>query len=97
MFCYQNYSKIDTEYEWVRWVEKLKSDPDERFGLEFVESWDGQRIILLGTVVLLVIVGLSAIWVIKGGDLQTVFTVMGFILSVTTSKLDFSNSRMLEC
>lgn len=86
MFCYHNCSKIETKYDWVRWIEQLKSDPNDRFGLEFVEGWDGIRIVVLGAVVLLLIVGLSAIWAFNGGELQTVFTVMGFTLSVTTGK-----------
>lgn len=74
---YDHPSEIGTRDKWIGWVENLKSDPIHRYALEFVEGWDGQRIILLGAICILGIVALSGVWVFKGGDLGTVFTVMG--------------------
>ncbi|KAI5842145.1 hypothetical protein DFP73DRAFT_632881 [Morchella snyderi] len=42
--------KISTEKEWVDWIPRLKSLAPHPYGLEFVQGWDGRKIVLLAAV-----------------------------------------------
>jgi hypothetical protein len=88
-YIYQHPSSISNatrDDEWIDWVFRLRQH-DRRHALEFVEGWSGLRIALVGSVpwVSATIVGI--VWVAKGGNAQTAFTVAGFILTVGTCKL----------
>jgi hypothetical protein len=84
--AYNNLSMIETETAWIEWVFNLRQ-ADRRHALEFVEGWSGSRIAMVGSVpwVSASIVGI--VWVARGGDAQTAFTVASFILTVGTCEL----------
>jgi hypothetical protein len=86
MFGIRNPKQVDSKRVWIDWVFKLKADPRNRYALEFVEDWDGARIVALGSGILVSIVFASCLWAGLGGDLQTVFTITGFALAVCTGK-----------
>ena len=85
MYAFLHPSRIKTERDWIDWVFLLKSDPDNRYALEFVEDWDGMRIVHIGVTMLVAIVVAAILWWSRGGDLQTVFTVAAFALAVCTT------------
>jgi hypothetical protein len=86
MYAYSHPSEIKTQRDWIDWVFVLKSDPVNRYALEFVEDWDGMRIVRIGISILVAVVFASVLWAGLGGDLQTVFTVTSFALAVCTSE-----------
>jgi hypothetical protein len=87
MFGLRNPKQVDTKRVWIDWVFKLKANPKNRYALEFVEDWDGARIVTIGSAILVSIVFASCLAAGLGRDLQTVFTIAGFALAVCTSKL----------
>jgi hypothetical protein len=62
MYAFLNPPKIKTDREWIDWVFQLKSDPENRYALEFVEDWDGVKIVWLGSIILVAISFASARW-----------------------------------
>jgi hypothetical protein len=86
MFGIRSPKQVDTKRVWTDWVFKLKANPKNRYALEFVEDWNGARIVAIGSGILASIVFSSCLSAGLGGDLQTVFTIAGFALAVCTSK-----------
>ncbi len=86
MYAFRYPHNINTKREWINWVYEIKKDPENRWGLEFVEDWDGPRICIISVVALVSILGTCAIWVGYGGDLSVVFTVAGFALACATGE-----------
>ena len=85
-FAYNNPSKISTDHVWIDWVFRLRQ-PDKRHALEFVEGWSGTRIAIAGTLPLVFSTLVGVLWSVKTGEVQTAFTVAGFILTAGTRKL----------
>ncbi|CAG8980873.1 hypothetical protein HYALB_00013512 [Hymenoscyphus albidus] len=83
LHAYQNPSTIETEHDWIDWVFRLRQ-PDRRHALEFVEGWNGTRIAIAGLMPLLVSCVLGVVWSWRTGDVQTAFTVAGFVLTAGT-------------
>jgi len=99
LYAYRNPSKIDTNQEWIDWVFRLRQS-DHRHALEFVEGWNGTRIAVAGLTPLLLSTVLGIIWSIRTGDVQTAFTVAGFILTGGTrklSKISVSSPKRSDC
>ncbi|KAH6619008.1 hypothetical protein C7974DRAFT_474731 [Boeremia exigua] len=84
--AYNNPSMIETETAWIEWVFNLRQ-ADRRHALEFVESWSGSRIATVGSIPWISASIVGVVWVARGGDAQTAFTVASFILTVGTSLL----------
>jgi hypothetical protein len=80
LFAFNAPSKITTENDWIDWVFRLRQ-VDRRHALEFVEGWNGARIAVAGTLPLLISTIVGVVWSVKSGDVQTAFTVAGFILT----------------
>lgn len=102
LWAYNHPSSFSkTETEWIEWVFRLRQ-LDKRHALEFVEGWNGTRIAIFGTIPCVASTLVGVIWSALGGDVQTAFTVAGFILTVATvllallaviSGIDSSSSR----
>ena len=74
--------RIRPEYEWVDWFTRFKADDrGKTVGLEFQEGLWAEKLALIAIAITIAIIIVSIVWVVKGGQLQTVFTVMGFVLS----------------
>jgi hypothetical protein len=84
--AYNNPSMIETEAAWIDWVFNLRQ-ADRRHALEFVEGWSGSRIATVGSVPWVSATIVGVVWVVRGGDAQTAFTVASFILTVGTCEL----------
>ena len=69
-------------HEWVDWFTDFKaSDGGKTVGLEFQEGLWAEKLAIIAILITIAIIIVSIVWVVKGGQLQTVFTVMGFVLS----------------
>lgn len=87
LFAYGNPNKIETSTEWIDWVFRLRQS-DRRHALEFVEGWNGTRIAVAGLTPLFFSCLLGIVWSWKTGDVQTAFTVAGFVLTAGTCELN---------
>ena len=82
MHAYHHPSQIRTNHQWVDYFTQLSEDhPDVSTGLEFIEGLWAEKLALTAVIVTIAIVVVSIVWCVKGGDLQTVFTVMSFVLT----------------
>ncbi|KAE7996946.1 hypothetical protein FH972_001622 [Carpinus fangiana] len=69
------------DHNWIDWFVQYKTDPSKSYGLEFVEGLWAEKLAFIAICFTVGIIITSVVWCVKGGDLQTVFTVMGFVLS----------------
>ena len=86
MHAYHHPNKIRPDHEWVDFFVQLRSDPSKTYGLEFVEGLWAEKLALIALIISIGIVVGSIIWVVEGGDLQTVYTVMGFVLTLAAGE-----------
>jgi hypothetical protein len=86
LFAYLNPSSVDTDHAWIDWIFRLRQ-PDRRHALEFVEGWNGTRIAVAGITPMVFSTLVGIIWSVRSGDVQTAFTVAGFILTAGTREL----------
>ena len=63
------------------WFVELDANDRRPNGLEFVEGLWAEKLAAVAVIFSVAIVAVSIVWCIKGGNLQTVFTVMGFVLT----------------
>ncbi|KAF2120307.1 hypothetical protein BDV96DRAFT_595859 [Lophiotrema nucula] len=84
--AFNDPSEFGTDTDWTEWVFSLRQK-DKRHMLEFVEGWNATRIAILGSMPCLASTLVGVIWSARGGDVQTAFTVAGFILTVATAKV----------
>ena len=85
---YHHPSRLRPDHEWVDWfVQFDRKDPDKMNGLEFVEGLWAQKLALLAVVATIGIIVGSVVWSVLGGDLNTIFTVMGFVLTGVAGEL----------
>jgi hypothetical protein len=94
LYAYNHPSEFGTETDWIEWVFRLRQ-PDKRHALEFVEGWNGTRIAVLGSLPCIASTLVGVIWSARGGDIQTAFTVAGFILTVATGELYMATAKLL--
>lgn len=76
-----------TIHEWVDWFVEFEQNPDRTYGLEFVEGIWAEKLGILAIAVNIATIAVSIVWVIKGGNLQTVFTVMSFIITAVAADI----------
>ncbi len=73
---------IHTTHEWIDWFTEFKSsERGKPVGLEFQEGLWAEKLAIIAILITITIIIVSIVWVVRGGQLQTVFTVMGFVLS----------------
>ena len=73
---------IRPDYEWVDFFTQLKdNDRGKSVGLEFNEGLWAEKLAIIAIIATIAIIVVSIVWCVRGGQLQTVFTVMGFVLS----------------
>ena len=78
---------IYTTHEWVDWFTEFKaSERGKPVGLEFQEGLWAEKLAIIAILITIAIIVVSIVWVVRGGQLQTVFTVMGFVLSGAAGK-----------
>ena len=82
MHAYHHPGQIHTRHKWIDFFTELyESDPDVSVGLEFVEGLWAEKLAFIAVLITIAIVIVSIVWCVLGGELQTVFTVMSFVLT----------------
>ena len=82
MHAFHHPDRIRPVHDWVDWFTEFKAgDRGKPVGLEFQEGLWAEKLAIIAILITIAIVIVSIVWVVKGGQLQTVFTVMGFVLS----------------
>ena len=82
MHAYHHPDRIRPAHDWVDWFTDFKaSDRGKPVGLEFQEGLWAEKLAIIAILITIAIIIVSIVWVLKGGNLQTVFTVMGFVLT----------------
>lgn len=85
LHAFNNPSEIENNGEWIDWVFKLRG-PTRRDALQFLEGWNAARIAIAGIIPLCFSTMVGIVWSAYTGDVQTAFTVAGFILTAGTCK-----------
>ncbi|KAH7120711.1 hypothetical protein EDB81DRAFT_233269 [Dactylonectria macrodidyma] len=86
LYAFRCPAHINTDHDWIDWVFRLRQ-VDHRHALEFVEGWNGARIAVAGSLPVLLSMVVGVVWSVRSGDVQTAFTVAGFILTAGTLML----------
>jgi len=82
MHAVHHPNHIRPDHEWVDWFTEFKHDDQGKtVGLEFQEGLWAEKLALIAILATVAIIVVSTVWALMGGQLQTVFTVMGFVLS----------------
>lgn len=85
--AYHHPEEITSQHLWIDYFTNFDAGDKRQNGLEFREGLWPQK---LGIVALLASAGIiiaSIVWCALGGNLQTVFTVMGFVLSFVAAEI----------
>lgn len=81
MHAYHHPEQIRSSHRWVDWFVEFDANDDRTNGLEFVEGLWANKLAAIAVVFSVAIIVVSIVWCLKGGQLQTVFSVMSFVLS----------------
>ena len=89
MHAYHHPQRLHPNHYWIDWFEKFERENarDDSWGLEFIEGLWADKLVAVATLFTAAIIIVSAVWCAYGGDLQTVFTVMSFVLGGITAQL----------
>ena len=87
MHAYHHPDEVRPEHEWVDFFVRLDRSDERQNGLEFVEGLWAQKLAAIAIGFSIAIVTTSIVWCILGGNLQTVFTVMSFVLTLVAGKM----------
>lgn len=89
MHAFHHPDHIRTVHEWVDFFTdfRMHVPAEKAIGLEFMEGLWAEKLALVAILITIAIVVVSIVWSVKGGQLQTVFTVMGFVLSFAAGEL----------
>lgn len=79
--AFHHPESITTEHYWVDYFASFDAVDERQNGLEFIEGLWAQKLGLVAILASIGIIVASVVWCALGGQLQTVFTVMGFVLS----------------
>ncbi|OQE17832.1 hypothetical protein PENSTE_c019G09469 [Penicillium steckii] len=83
LFAYRHPEKLHSTDEWIQWIYKLRQ-PNQRYALEFIETWSTLRIMIAVSTLLLLSTSVGVIWSILKDDIQTAFTIASFVLAAGT-------------
>lgn len=89
MHAYHHPERLHPEHHWVEWFERFERENtrDDMWGLEFIEGLWADKLAAVAILLTAAIIVVSAVWCARGGELQTVFTVMSFVLGGVTAEL----------
>ena len=86
--AYHHPEEIRPDHYWVDWFTEFDAGDKRQNGLEFVEGLWADKLAVVAIIASIAIIGVSIGWSLAGGVLQTVFTVMGFVLSFVAGESD---------
>ena len=87
LHAYHHPADLRPGHEWVDWFVEFDTNDEKTNGLEFVEGLWAQKLAALAIVATIAIIAVSIVWCALGGDLQTVFTVMSFVLTLVAAQI----------
>ena len=88
MHAVHHPERIRPEREWVDWFTEFKADGHGKtVGLEFQEGLWAEKLAIIAILITVAIIVVSVIWAVRGGQLQTVFTVMSFVLTAAAGEV----------
>ena len=85
MHAYHHPEEIRTKTLWVHWFEDFDNNDERTNGLEFVEGLWADKLAVFAIIATVAMIAVSIIWAALGGVLQTVFTVMSFVLTLVAA------------
>ena len=92
MHAFHHPDRIRPDHHWVDWFVALDEGDTRNNGLEFVEGIWAEKLVLVAILATIAIIVVCIVWCVLGGDLQTVFTVMSFVLGLVTGESYSSNT-----
>ena len=84
LHAYHHPEHVRPDHHWVDWFVALDEGDQRTNGLEFVEGIWAEKLAFVAILASVAIVVVSIVWCVLGGSLQTVFTVMSFVLGLVT-------------
>lgn len=87
MHAYHHPERLHPEHEWVDFFVEFDRDDERQNGLEFIEGLWAEKLTAVAIIATVAIVVTSIVWCVLGGDLQTVFTVMSFVLTLIAAQI----------
>jgi len=79
--------QIRPDHYWVDWFTELDAGDKRQNGLEFVEGIWADKLLVVSILATIAIIVVSIVWCVLGGNLQTVFTVMSFVLTLIAAQV----------
>ena len=93
MHAFHHPDRLRPAHEWVDWFVEFKAqDRGKTVGLEFQEALWAEKLAIIAILITIAIIVVSIVWSLKGGQLQTVFTVMGFVLTGAAGKSSYQDT-----
>lgn len=92
MHAYHHPDRIRPDHHWVDWFVALDEGDSRTNGLEFVEGIWADKLAAVAVLATIAIIVTSVVWCVLGGDLQTVFTVMSFVLGLVTGEFSLADT-----
>jgi len=86
LHAYHHPDHIRPDRHWVDWFVAFDEGDTRTNGLEFVEGIWAEKLVVVAILATMAIIVVSVVWCVLRGDLQTVFTVMGFVLGLATGE-----------
>lgn len=90
LYAFNKPHKMGNEGAWVDWIFALKERPPRRYGLEFVQGWDGRKIVVLAAVPWVCSVITAVLWSVLAGDVQAAMAVASYILTASGGEFLFA-------
>ena len=89
MHAYRHPQRLRNDRHWIEWFEDFERENgrDAECGLQFIETLWADKLAAVAILLTAAIIVVSAVWCARGGELQTVFTVMSFVLGGITAEL----------
>ena len=84
--AYHHPERLRPEREWVDWFVGFDRKSADEKGLEFKEGLWAEKLAILAIIATIAIIVVSIVWCVLGGNLQTVFTVMSFVLTLIAGR-----------
>ena len=80
--------QVRTKHAWVdAFLDLDAKSKGKQAGLQFMEGVNADKLGVVAIAATIAIVVVSIVWCVKGGNLQTVFTVMGFVLTLVAAQV----------
>ena len=86
LHAYHHPEHVRPDHHWVDWFVAFDEGDQRTNGLEFVEGIWAEKLAFIAILATVAIIVTSIVWCVLGGSLQTVFTVMSFVLGLVTGE-----------